>query len=121
MNVENLARGLTYKGAAEGKRQTYYIFEGHGFYLNLNFKKADPNAGNFHVVDSEAVEYMLGKFAGASGVTAQDVFDRTHTTRYARHVSSNLDALNILYVLVGLGHAHVDKRHKEKSLYFNIK
>ncbi len=118
MNVENLAKGLTYKGEAEGKRQSYYIFEGSGFYLNLSFKKTDPNAGFFHAVDSEAVEYVLGKFGGASGVTAQDVFDRAHTTR---HVSKNLDALNILYVLVGLGHARVDKRHKEKSLYFNIK
>ena len=118
MNVENLAQGLTYKGEAEGKRQAYYIFEGHGFYFVISFKKLDPNAGNFHAVDSEAVEYVLGKFAGSSGVTAQDVFDRAHTTR---HVAGNLDALNILYVLVGLGHARVDRRHKEKSLYFNIK
>jgi hypothetical protein len=118
MNIESLARGLTYKGEAEGKRQSYHIFEGHGFYLNMSFRKGDPNAGNFHVVDSEAVEYVLGKFNGASGVTAQDVFDRAHTTR---HVSSNLGALNVLYVLVGLGHARVDKRHKEKSLYFNIR
>jgi len=118
MNIESLARGLTYRGEAEGKRQSYYIFEGHGFYLNMSFKKDDPNAGNFHVVDSEAVEYVLGKFDGTSGVTARDVFDRAHTTR---HVSSNLAALNILYVLVGLGRAKVDKRHKEKSLYFNVK
>jgi hypothetical protein len=118
MKIEILAKGLTYKGEAEGKRQSYYIFEGQGFYLNMSFKKDDPNAGNFHVVDSEAVDYVRGKFAGASGVTARDVFDRAHTTR---HVSGNLDALNILYVLVGLGHARVDKRHKERSLYFNIK
>ena len=118
MNVESLAKGLTYKGEAEGKRQSYYIFEGHNFYFVISFKRTDPSQGNFHVVNSETVEYVLGKFAGAAGVTAQDVYDRAHT---ARHVASNLDALNILYVLVALGHAKVDKRHKEKSLFFNIK
>ncbi len=118
MNVENLARGLTYEGEAEGKKQAYYIFKGHDFYFVISFKKSDPNSGNFHVVESEAVEYVLGKFPGAVGVTAQAVFDRARTTR---HVTGNLDALNILYVLVGLGHAKVDKRHKEKSLYFNIR
>ena len=118
MNVENLAKGLTYKGEAEGKRQTYYIFEGHGFYFVVSFKAADPDAGYFRVVHSEAAEYVLKHFEGRTGVTVKDVFAAAHRTR---HASANLDALNILYVLVGLGHARVDQRHTEKSLYFNIK
>jgi hypothetical protein len=118
MNVERLAKGLTYKGEAEGKRQTYYVFEGHGFFFILSFKRTDPNAGFFRVVESEAVETVLEKFDGASGVTAHDVLDRAHKNA---HLASNLDALNVLYILVGLGHARVDKRFKEKSLYFNIK
>ena len=118
MNVENLARGLTYKGEAAGKRQTYYVFEGHDFYFVVSFKKTDPHQGNFHVVGSGAVEYVREKFAGASGITARDVFERAHK---AQHLTSDLEALNVLYILVGLGHAHVDKRFKERSLYFNVK
>jgi hypothetical protein len=118
MNVENLAKGLTYKGEAEGKRQTYYIFEGHGFYFVVSFKATDPDAGYFRVVDSEATAYVLSHFSGKTGVTAKDVFKAAHKNR---HASGNLDALNILYALVGLGHARVDKRHTERSLYFNIR
>ena len=118
MNVENLAKGLTYKGEAEGKKQTYYIFEGHGFYFVVSFKATDPDAGYFRVVHTEATDYVLRHFAGQSGVTAKDVFAAAHR---GGHASGNLDALNILYALVGLGHARVDKRHTEKSLYFNVK
>jgi hypothetical protein len=52
MNVKSLIKGLTYKGEAEGKRQTYYVFEGSGYYFILSFKKNSPNAGNFNVVES---------------------------------------------------------------------
>lgn len=118
MKVENLAKGLTYKGEVEGKRQTYYILEGNDFYLMMSFKDRDRETGNFDVVERAQVDYVLQHFAGKSGVTAQAIFDRAHATR---HLTSRFDALRILYVLVALGHAKVDKRFKEKSLYFNIK
>ena len=118
MNVQTLNKGLKYKGEAEGKRQTYYIFEGSGYFFIISFKKDSPNAGNFNVVDSEAVQYVQRKFSGASGVTAQDIFNGSNKTR---HFSSKLDVLNVLYVLIGLKQAKVDKRFKSKSLFFNVK
>jgi hypothetical protein len=117
MNVENLAKGLTYRGKAKGKRQAYYIFEGRGFYLNMSIQRADRKSGNFHVVEPAATEYVRKHFAGKTGVTGKDVFAAAHK---AHHVAGSLEALNILYVLVGLGHARVDQRHKEKALYFNL-
>ena len=119
MNVENLAKGLTYKGEAEGKRRTYYVFEGTDFYLIMSFKAPERAAGNFDVVGREQVDYVLKHFAGKPGVTAQAVFDQAHTIR---HFSSRFDALRILYILVALGQARVDRRFTEqKSLVFNIK
>ena len=41
-------------------------------------------------------------------------------SRKPRHVGSPLEALNILYVLVAMGHAKIDRRHKGKQLFFNI-
>ena len=35
MNVKKLVRGLTYLGAVTGKKQTYHVFKGAGFFLVL--------------------------------------------------------------------------------------
>jgi len=118
MNVKTLTKGLRFKGDAEGKRQTYYVFEGSGYYFVLSFKKNNQNAGYFNVIDSEAADFVQKKFGGMAGITCKDVINGSHKTRY---FSKELDALNVLYVLVATKRARVDKRHKSKSLYFNIK
>ncbi len=118
MNIRSLPKGLRYSGEAEGKRQTYYVFEGSGYYFVISFKKDDPNAGNFNVVASDAVQYLARKFTGEKGVTAQEMFDRSHKTH---HFASHLDLLNTLYVLIATKRAKVDGRFKSRALYFNIK
>jgi len=118
MNVKELAKGLTYKGEAEGKRQTYHVFEGKGFYFIVSFHKGDADSGNFHFVEPGAVEYVRKNFAGESGVTAKAVFEKGHRTHY---FARELDALGVLYVLVGIGDCAVDKRFKDKLLHFNMK
>jgi hypothetical protein len=118
MNVKSLTKGLKYKGDAEGKRQTYYVFEGSGFYLVLSFKKDNRDAGNFNIVESEAVEYVQKKFRGKTGITIKDVFSGSQKVRYFRR---ELEALNVLYILVATKRARIDKRFKSQSLYFNIK
>lgn len=118
MHVKDLAKGLTYKGAAEGKRQTYQVFEGKGFFFIVSLHKGDADSGNFHFVEPGAVDYVRQKFSGASDVTAKAVFEKArHTHFFARE----LDALGVLYVLVGLGEAGVDQRFKDKLLHFNLK
>ena len=118
MNIRSLAKGLRYRGEAEGKRQTYYVFEGSGLYFVISFKKDDPSAGNFNVVESDAAHYLARKFSGEKGVTAQVMFDLSHKTR---HFASHLDLLKALYVLVATKRARVDNRFKSRALYFNIK
>ena len=117
MNVKRLVQGLSYVGEAKGKRQTYSVFRGGGYFLVLSFSKTKPQAGNFNIVDSEAVDYVRSRFRGKKGATANDVVARA---RRSRHVPRSLAALNILYVLVALGDVMVDTRRASPQLYFNF-
>jgi len=117
MNAKKLVQGLSYVGEAEGKRQTYYVFRGQDYFLVLSFSKTKPQAGNFNIVDSEAVDYVRSRLRGKKGVTANDVVARAKRSRY---VPRSLAALNILYVLVALGDAKVDARRVSPRLYFNF-
>lgn len=118
MHVKDLAKGMIYKGEAEGKRQTYKVFEGSTFFFIMSFHKGDADSGNFHFVQPSAVKYIREKFAGETDVTAKAVYEKAHHTHY---FARELDALGALYVLVGLGQAGVDKRFKDKLLHFNMK
>lgn len=117
MNLRRLTAGLDFRGKVEGKRQTYFVFEGEGFFFVSSFSRSKPKAGNFNIVDLEAVRYAERLVGGKLGVTAQDLYSRS---RNARLIGSALEALNILYVLVGTDRARIDRRHKGKQLFFNI-
>jgi hypothetical protein len=118
MNTKSLMQGLSYVGKTDGKRQTYYVFQGKDGFLVLSFSKTKPHAGNFNIVESEAVEYVRSRFAGAKAVTVNDVVAKGTRTR---HVPSPLAALNILYVLAAMGDLSVDARRAGPKLYFNFK
>ena len=118
MNIRSLTTGLEYRGEVEGKRQTYYVFEGRSQYLVMSFSRAKANAGNFNVVASDAVAYVARRFGGKQGLTAKTVHK---ASRRPRLVGSHLAALNILYVLVAIGSARIDARFHERAIYFNVK
>src|SRR5258706_14254679 len=82
MNVKKLAQGLSYAGDVEGKKQSYHIFRGTDFYLVMSFSATKPG-GNFNIVDTDAVEYVLKRFAGAKSVTSADVVEKANKTRHA--------------------------------------
>jgi hypothetical protein len=117
MNAKKLVQGLTYLGSVTGKKQTYHVFEGAGFFLVLSFSRAKRGAGNFNIVDAAAVEYVHRRFAGKSGVTTGDVVKKT---RQSRRVRDALAALNMLYVLAAMGRAKVDARRGGPKLFFNV-
>ena len=110
-------QGLTYLDEVDGKRQTYYVFRGRDYFLVLSFSKTKRQAGNFNIVESEAVEYARHRFRGKKAVTSNDIVAKA---KRSRHVPSPLAALNILYVLVALGDAKVDARRVSPRLYFNF-
>jgi hypothetical protein len=84
----------------------------------MSFSKTKPHAGNFNIVEAEAVEYVRSRFTGAKAVTVNDVVARGKRTR---HAPSPLAALNILYVLAAMSDLSVDARRAGPKLYFNFK
>src|SRR5947207_6602954 len=117
INITDLEGGLTYRGKVVAVRQTYYVFEGTSYFFVASFSRAKPGAGNFNVVSKKGVEYVQKAFAGKRGITSSAVLARARQTR---HIPTTLFALNILYVLVALGLAQIEKRGEHSKLFFRI-
>jgi hypothetical protein len=118
VNLRSLARGLTYAGEVPAKRQTYHVFEGKRYFLVMSQSRSKRNAGNFNVVRADAVEYVARRFERKRKVTSTDV---ARASRKPRLVSTSLDALNVLYVLVATNRAEINKKfRKERQLYFDV-
>jgi hypothetical protein len=117
LKISGLTKGLEFHGTVEGKRQTYYVFSSarEYFVMSLSAKKRD--AGNFNVVRKVSVAHVLKRLRGRQGATARLLFERSRTRRL---VPTRFAALNILYILVALGEAKVDARHKSSELFFNV-
>ena len=118
MNAKKLVRGLTYLGNVTGKKQTYHVFSGTGFFLVLSFSRSKRGAGNFNLVARPALERLRRRLRGRRGLTARAVFERS---RDRRAVPSALAALNMLYVLVATGRASIDRRPASRELFFNVR
>ncbi len=87
------------------------------FSFICSFSRKKRKAGNFNIVDLDAVRYAERLAVGRSGITARDLHRRSLVRR---HVGSPPEALTLLYVLVALGRAKIDRRHKGKQLVFNV-
>ena len=117
MNIKSLSAGLSFRGNVTGRRQKYYVFEGKNSFFVFSFSRAKPKSGYFNMVDSKAVTYVQRLTRGEQGVTAQSLNKRSRTPKL---IGSALEALNILYVLVAIGGAKIDHRHKDRQLFFNV-
>jgi hypothetical protein len=118
LNVKSLTRGLTFHGEVLGKRQQYYVLSSARQYFVMSVSSRKRAAGNFNLVGKSAVDRLARRLRGQQGLTARLVFDRT---RNRRLVPSPLAALNILYVLVATDRASIDRRHKSREIFFNMK
>jgi hypothetical protein len=117
VNLRALSAGLTFRGRVAGRKQTYYVFQGTGFFFICSFSRKKPKAGNFNIVRVEAVRHVWRLVVGKQGVTSQEVHKRSRSPHL---IGSALEALNALYVLVATGYAKIDRRHKGNQLFFNI-
>ena len=117
MNIKSLSAGLSFRGNVTGRRQKYYVFEGKDSFFIFSFSRSKPKSGYFNMVSSEAVTHVQRLTRGKQGVTTQSLNKRS---RKPKLIGSALEALNILYVLVAIGSAKIDHRHKDKQLFFNI-
>jgi hypothetical protein len=75
------------------------------------------SSGNFSVIGKKAVQYVQKAFAGKKGVTSKAVVTQARRTN---HVPTVLVALNILYVIVGLGAGKIDRQGDHNQLFFTV-
>jgi len=120
MNIRKLQQGLKYRSRVEAVRQTYHVFEASDYFFVLSFSlsKSRRGSGYFNVVNRAAVDYVQRHVGGGNGVTAKDV---VAVARRTKHVPTSLMALNILYVLVGLGEARIMRSGEHRQLFFAVR
>jgi hypothetical protein len=118
LNVRSLTTGLEFHGHVEGKRQRYHVLSSPKQYFVMSVSRSKRDAGNFNLVSKDAVEKLYRRLRGQQGLTAKLVFSRS---RNRRQIPSHLAALNMLYVLVATGRATIDKRHRSREIFFNVK
>lgn len=120
MNIKQLQQGLDYRGRVEAVRQTYHVFQAKGAYLVLSFARSKDRKGSgyFNLIDEAAVGYVQGRVGGRSGVTANDV---VQAARRTKHITGRLQALNILYVMVALEQAAIQKAGANRQLFFSVR
>ena len=120
MNIRKLQQGLKYRGRVEAVRQTYHVFEASDYYFVLSFSlsKTRRGSGYFNVVNRAAVDYVQRHLGGRHGVTAKDALAAARRTK---HIPTSLMALNILYVLVGLGQARIMRAGEHRQLFFAVR
>ena len=120
VNIKQLQQGLDYCGRVEAVRQTYHVFQAKSAYLVLSFARAKDRKGSgyFNLIDSAAVDYVQERMGGHSGVTAKDVLQ---AGRRSKHITGRLQALNILYVMVALNQAAIQKAGENRQLFFSVR
>jgi hypothetical protein len=116
MNIRSLAKGLQFCGEAQGKRQTYFVFESGAGYVVMSASRTKRASGYFNLVSRNAVARIRKNYAGKQDVTAKALATRSR----GAGVRDALQALNILYVLVATGAAKRDDRYQDTRLHFNI-
>jgi len=117
MNAKDALSSLEPVGGAEGLKQTYDVLHGKRHYIVGSLSRVKRHSGNFNIVRAEAVEAAGVSYAGQEAVTSKMV--RQRLARRGIDVET-LEALNILYVLVALGKAKVDRRRSQHALFFNL-
>ncbi len=118
LNVKSLTTGLEFHGHVQGKRQHYYVLSSPRQYFVMSVSLSKRAAGNFNLVSKDAVDRLHRRLRGQQGLTAKLVFGRS---RNRRQIPSHLATLNMLYVLVAIGRATIDGRHRSREIFFNVR
>jgi hypothetical protein len=120
LNIQTLQRGLQYCGRVKAVRQTYHVFDAQDYFFVLSFaiSKTRRGSGYFNVVDKSVIKYVHERVGGSRGVTAKSV---VASARRTKHLSTTLQALNVLYVLVALKKATITRAGKHRQLFFAVR
>ena len=115
MNYRSLFSDLRYRGFVRSAKRNYHIAEGVSHYVLFSPRKG--TGGNFTVVASKAVEYLVKRLAGKRGVTSADALAACKRSQF---LNDRFEVLNALYVLVGTKRARISKMVGH-TLYFDVR
>ncbi|HKU17259.1 MAG TPA: hypothetical protein VJQ52_22895 [Steroidobacteraceae bacterium] len=120
MNIKQLQQGLDYCGRVPAVRQTYHVFQAKSAFLVLSFARSRDRKGSgyFNLIEAAAVDYVQSRLGGRSGVTAKDI---VQAGRRTKHITGRLQALNILYVMVALEQATIQRAGANRQLFFSVR
>jgi hypothetical protein len=113
LRIPTLFDEVQFIGQAEGDRLTYYVFKSRSKYLVAS--PTQRGTVSVNVIDLEAPEVILKRFAGAR-VTSQGL----QNARRPDLFSQPFDRLNSLYVMVALKKAKKLKKKLGKAMVFKI-
>jgi hypothetical protein len=119
MDIASLENGLMYLGQLNTEVQTHFVFDCKESYFIFSCLRSDreANDGSFRRVEKKAVRYVRTRLAGQKSITVMDVLVRASRTE---HVPSSLEALSILFILVVLGEAVIEREGTHHEFCFTM-
>lgn len=118
MNIKKAFANIEYCGEVVAPRRNYTVFRSNRQYLLLSKKSNSLVQGDFVAIKSDAVERLAKRLRGQTKLTTSVILERTRSGQYFK---TRFDVLNVLYVLLALKRARIDRRFKRRALYFNVK
>jgi lysozyme family protein len=120
VNIKQLQQGLDYCGRVEAVRQTYHVFQAKGRVPDLVLRAVEGSQG-LRLFQSHRRSGRRLR-AGSDGRT-QRCHGERHRAGGPAHQAhhGSLQALNILYVLVALNQASIQKAGENRQLFFSVR
>lgn len=117
-NIRELIENAEYINKVNTKKTVYYVFFTKPDYLIFSYRDATYKSGNFNYVAADTVTRIQEAFKGKKRVTSKDIQSHPQMKKFI----TRFDFLNVLYVLVAMKQAAIDKRSlNQPTLYFNFK
>jgi hypothetical protein len=115
MNHRNVLSNLHYCGLVRGSRRNYHVFEGPQFFVVLS-PRPGGHGGNYHVIERQALNYVLSRVGGNRSITTKEVRD---ACRRSKFLQDRFAVLNTLYALAGIKKARITSM-RGQSLVFSV-
>ena len=115
MNHRNLLSNLHYRGLVRATRRSYHVFEGPQVFVVLS-PRPGGHGGNYHVIERQALNYVLSRVGGNRSITSKEVRD---ACRRSKFLQDRFAVLNALYALAGIKKARITSM-RGQSLVFSV-
>ena len=92
MNHRNVLSNLHYCGLVRGSRRNYHVFEGPQVFIVLS-PRPGGHGGNYHVIERQALNYVLSRVGGNRSITTKEVRDACRRSKFLQDRFAVLNAL----------------------------